>query len=176
METLSIILSTVATVCICTPSLLKGKNMRLILLLVFSSNFLLGISYLLSGAYNGFASACVGCTQTIINYFFDRKGKNIPVWLVIVYALSLIAVNLLTFTKAVDLIAMVASLTFVMCIGQKTGAKYRIWVLINTVLWSTYDVFGAAWGPLLTHGIQVLITIGGIIIHDLKKPKSDTAT
>ena len=76
METLAFILSTIGTVCICIPPLLKGKNMKLILLLVFSANVTVATSYLLTGAYNGAASCFVGAAQAIINYFFDRKNKE----------------------------------------------------------------------------------------------------
>ena len=172
METLAFILSTLGTVCICIPPLLKGKNMKVILLLVFSANVLVATSYLLTGAYNGAASCFVGGAQAIINYFFDKKQKPIPIWLIVIYALSFITVNLLAFKVIYDLIAMIASLTFIMCIGQKTGTKYRVWTFINTALWMTYDILNVAWGPLLTHGIQICTIISGFIIHDIKKKQS----
>ena len=169
METLAFILSTIGTICICIPPLLKGKNMKLILLLVFSANVTVATSYLLTGAYNGAASCFVGGAQAIINYFFDRKNKKLPVWLITIYALAFIGVNLMVFNHVFDLIAMLASLTFVMCVGQKNGRKYRIWTFINTALWMTYDVLKASYGPLLTHGILLCTVIFGIIVHDIKK-------
>ena len=36
MEILAFVLSMLGTVCICIPPLLKGKNMKLILLLIFT--------------------------------------------------------------------------------------------------------------------------------------------
>lgn len=171
MEILAFILSTLGTVCICIPPLLKGKNMKLILLLIFSANILVATSYLLTGAYNGAASCFVGGAQAIINYFFDKRNKKLPVWLIVIYALAFIGVNLLVFKKLVDLIAMVASLTFIMCIGQKTGTKYRIWTFINTALWLTYDIIKLTPGPIVTHGIQLCTVISGIFIHDIKRNK-----
>jgi hypothetical protein len=56
-----------------------------------------------------------------------------------------------------------------MCIGQKTGTKYRIWTFINTALWMIYDLINLAWGPLLTHAILLTTVISGIVIHDIKK-------
>jgi hypothetical protein len=40
MELLAFILSNLATVCVCIPSLLKGKNMKLILLSLLISMFM----------------------------------------------------------------------------------------------------------------------------------------
>lgn len=169
MGTLAFVLSLLGTVCICIPSLLKGKNMSLILLFVFSANVLVATSYLLTGAFNGAASCFVGATQTIINYFFDRKNKPLPIWLISIYALAFIVSNLFVFERFTDILALVASLTFVMCIGQKNGKKYRVWTFINTVLWITYDLINLSFGPFVTHMVQLSTNIFGIVIHDLKK-------
>lgn len=173
METLAFILSTIGTVCICIPPLLKGKNMKLILLLVFSANITVAASYLLTGAYNGAASCFIGGAQAIINYFFDRKNKKLPIWLIVIYALAFIGVNLMVFNHIFDLVAMLASLTFIMCVGQKNGRKYRFWTFINTALWMTYDILKASYGPLLTHAILMGTVIFGIIVHDIRKKSEE---
>jgi len=171
METLAFILSLIGTACICIPPLLKGKNMKTILLLVFSANIFVAVSYVLTGAFTGAASCFVGGAQTIINYFFDRKNKKLPVWMVVIYALSFIAVNMLVFNHIWDLIAMVASLSFILCISQKNGTRYRMASGVNTLLWIIYDLVSMSYGPLLTHTIQISTVISGVVIHDLKKKK-----
>ena len=169
MEHLAFIFSALGTICVCVSPLLKGKNMKLILLCVFSANALVGASYLVTGAVNGAVTCFVSAAQAIINYFFDRKNKSLPVWLIAVYALAFITVNILVFSHIFDLITMIASMTFIMCIIQKTGAKYRAWVLINTLLWMLYDILMHTYGPLLIHGIQLVTVLSGVMIHDLKK-------
>ena len=167
--TLAYIFSIIGTVCACAPSLIKGKNMKFILLLVFLANTFIALSYVLTGAFNGALSCGVGAVQTIINYFFDRKNKPIPTWLVVVYALAFTAVNLLAFTRITDILALVACLTFVMSIGQKNGKKFRLWTVANSGLWALYDVSTLSFGPLFTHLLQLGIAVFGIIIHDRKK-------
>jgi len=142
--------------------------MKLILMLVFITNALIATSYLLTGAYNGAASCCVGAAQSIINYFYERKNKPLPAWLICLYALAFIVVNLLVFSHITDLIAMIASLTFIMGISQKNGKKYRIWTLVNTVLWLTYDLVNLSFGPLTTHLIQLTTVFLGMVMHDRK--------
>ena len=168
MDYLPFVFSALGTVCVCISPLLKGKDMKLILLCVFSANALVGASYLATGAINGAVTCMVCAAQAIINYFFDRTNKKLPIWLLVVYALAFIVVNILVFEHIFDLITMVASLTFIMCIGQKTGAKYRVWVLINTLLWILYDLLMQTYGPLLIHGIQLVTVISGMVIHDIK--------
>ena len=169
METLAFVLSTLGTVCICIPPLLKGKNMKLILLLVFSANALVATSYFLTGAFNGAATCCIGAAQTIINYFFERKNKPIPRWLIVIYAVAFILANLLVFTRLADIIALVAALTFIFGISQKSGKGYRIWSMANASLWILYDFITGSFGPLSTHAIQLATIIFGMVMHDRKK-------
>ena len=166
MEILAFALSTLGTVCVCIPPLLKGKNMKLILLFVFSSNALVATSYVLTGAFTGAASCFVGSVQTIINYFFDRKNKQLPKWLLAAYALSFIVVNLLVFNRLTDLIALLGTLVFIAAISQKNGKQYRLWILINTLLWITYDLVSLSFGPLSTHLIQLTTIVVGMVVHD----------
>ena len=172
METLAFILSMIGTVCVCIPPLLKGKNMTLILLLVFLSNASVGVSYILTGALNGGVSCLIGAAQAIINYFFDRKGKPLPTWLIAMYAVAFTVANLLVFTSVADILAIVACLIFIGCICQKSGKKYRLWVLTNTALWIAYDAINASYGPLVTHGVLLAITVFGMIMHDFKHKKA----
>ena len=64
---------------------------------------------------------------------------------------------------------MIAALTFVMCIAQSNGKKYRTWTLINISLWILYDVVTLSLGPLTTHIIQLVIVIAGILMNDITK-------
>lgn len=173
MATLAFILSALGTVCICIPPLLKGKNMKLILLLVLSTNILLATSYVLTGAYNGAASCFVGAAQAFVNYFFEQKNKPIPRWLIGIYAAAFTAVNLLVFTRLPDILALLASLAFILAICQKNGKKYRLWTLTNTLLWLLYDGLTLSFGPLTTHGILLATILLGMFLHDKKEKPAE---
>ena len=166
MEALAFISSTAGTVCLCVPPLLKGKKMELILLLLFLGNTCVAISYFLTGAYNGGVSCTIGAIQTIINFFFERKDKPHPKWLIGLYAAAFIGINLLVYTQLADLIAIFACLTFIGCIGQKNGKLYRLWAIANCVLWLTYDLTSLAYGPILTHSFMLGLTLLGMLLHD----------
>ena len=169
MEILAFVLSTIGMICISVSPLLKGKNMKLILLLAFSSNVLVATSYLLTGAFNGAATCYLGAAQTIINYFLERKNKPIPSWLVAVYAAAFVVANILVFSHVTDMIALVAAITFVFIISQKNGKQYRVWTIINTVLWVVYDLITRSYGPLSTHAILLMTSLVGMVMHDRKK-------
>ena len=169
METLAFSLSSLGTVCVCCSTLLKGKNMKLILFLVFLTNSLLATSYILTGAFNGAVSCCIGAAQTLINFLFQRKNKAIPRWLIAVYAIAFTIANVLVFSRITDAIALLASLAFIMGICQKNGKMYRVWTLANTGLWIAYDFISFSYGPLSTHIILFVTIVLGMILHDRKK-------
>lgn len=178
MAILPYVFSTLGLVSMIAASLVKGKSMKVILLLVFSGNLFCALSYFIGSGINGAASCFIGSAQAIINYFFDSKGKPLPKWLVAIYAVAFIGVNLwVTDLGSGDLkviglcvLAIVASLTFIMCIGQKSGARYRFWTIVNMLLWCFYDLFSGAFSVLLlTHVPLLIFTVAGMVIHDRKK-------
>ena len=122
MNILATSLGVLGTVSMIIASMIKGKDMKLILFFVFFGNVFAATSYLLDGSgINGAASCYIGGVQTLINYLFDSKNKPLPKWLVALYALSFVGVNV--YVGAVSsmkiyltILAIAASLTFVMCI------------------------------------------------------------
>ena len=171
MQILSYIFNILALCAVITASLIKGKSMKLILFLVFCSNIFIATSYLLGGSgINGAASCFLGGTQSIINYFFESKNKSIPRWLAAIYAVSFIVVNLVVGGfSPLGILSIVACLSFIMCIGQKNGAKYRFWTIVNTCLWILYDILSKSFSALTTHIPLLIFTIAGMIIHDRKQ-------
>lgn len=171
MQSLPFILSTLGLISMILASLTKGERMKLILFFVFCGNFLVATSYLLDGkGINGAAACYLGAVQTLINYFFESKGKAIPKWLIAIYAVSIVVLNIWVANgiTALGLLVIVASLTFILCIGQTNGAKYRFWTIVNMVLWCTYDLLAPAYPSLITHVALLVFTVAGMIIHDRK--------
>ena len=171
MQILSYVFSTLSIICMISASLIKGDKMKTILFLVFCGNFLTATSYIAAGGgINGAISCYLGSAQTIVNYFFQVKGRTVPTWLIVIYAVLYVALNIfISGITPLGILVIVASLTFIMCIGQTSGAKYRFWTIVNMVLWCTYDILSKSYGALLTHICLFAFTVIGMIIHDRKK-------
>ena len=172
MQVLAYILSALGLISMICASLTKGEKMKRILFLVFCGNILVATSYLVGGSgINGAAACYLGGVQTLINYFFDSRNKPLPRWLIALYAVAIIALNIWVARgiTALGLLVIVASLTFIMCIGQKNGTKYRFWTLVNMILWCIYDILSASYSALVTHIPQLTFTVVGMVIHDRKK-------
>jgi len=143
---------------------------------VFCGNALVGTSYLLDGSgINGAAALYLGALQSLINYFFNSKNKPLPKWLIGIYALAIVALNIAVAggVTPLGILVIIASLTFIFCIGQSEGTGYRFWTVVNLILWCLYDILAGVYSALITHGILLLFTLVGMVIHDRKKVKSN---
>ncbi len=159
--------------CMITSSLLKGKNMKLILLFVCLGNATVSIGYLLNGAWAGGIACGLGAVTSLINAIFQSKGKAIPKWLIATYAIAYALPQIYIFIQDTSvwqtLIALVASVSFTLCIGAENGKGYRIFTIVNMVLWCLYDALLPAYETLLfTHLPLLVFTLIGMFIYDRK--------
>ena len=171
LEILAFVLSIGSLVSLLIGSVLDGKRMRLILFLIFLGNILLAVSYLIQGSGINAAMSCfLGGGQAIVNYGFQSKGKPIPKWLLAVYMLSFIALNV-WLSKGITLpcaLVIVASFTFIMCIAQSSGIKFRLWSMSNALIYLVYDLVVASYSAVITHVVLCLFALIGLLFTDLK--------
>ena len=175
MKISALILSVLGLVSMILASLIKGNKMKLTLFFVFWGNFLVATSYLLDGkGINGAAACYLGSVQVLINYIFESKNKPLPKWLLGIYALLIVAVNIYVANGVTPLgiWVIVTSLTFIICISQPNGKGYRFWTIVNMCMWCIYDIIAFAFPSLITHVILFVFTVAGMIIHD-KKSKNN---
>ena len=164
MATISYVFSFIATILgLIEPF---GKKMKTILAFNFTGNLLVGLSYLLIGGMSGAAICFVACVQVVINYIFDMKGKKVPVWLIAVYAIAFLSVNLLTFARWYDAFALIAAVLFVVSVAQSDAKYYRVLYFLNSTVWILYDFLAGAYGNLLTHIVLFIATLVSIIVRN----------
>ena len=143
-----------------------NKKMSAILIFNFAGNLLVAVSYLLVGGISGAGICFVACAQVVINYIFDLKGKKVPYWLVGVYLIAFLSVNLLTFAYWYDVFSLTASVLFVLSVAQSNAKYYRILYFLNSTVWVLYDCLAGAYGNLSTHVVLFIATLISIIVRD----------
>ena len=171
MAIVSYIVSFIATILgLCEPF---WKKMKTILIFNFTGNFLVGVSYFLVGSLSGAAICAVACIQVFINYIFDVKEQKIPIWLICIYAVAFLGVNLLSFSAWYDVFSLIAAMLFVISVAQSSSKHYRVLYFLNSLVWIFYDFLAGAYGNLITHIVLIIATFAGIIIRDMKKRPSN---
>ena len=169
MQLVYVILSFLGLAAFVAAAIIKGEEIKKNLFFVFSGSMFVGVSYLFTSAgINGSVSSFIGGLQAIINYFFNRNNKKIPKWLILVYVLIFLVLNLAVIKSPIGLLALLASLCFVGSISAKNGKGYRLWQIVNSSLWISYDILSCSYGPLVTHSVLFGFTIIGMLINDYK--------
>ncbi len=169
MGVLAVVLNVVGTGCMLCAQLMPANRIKTILFFSFLSNAIIATGYLAGGSgINGAISCYAGAMMTIINFGFQVKNVQIPKWILGLYALAFIGLNLLSTFSYLYVLAVIAGLTFVMSISQKDGTLYRRWTLLNILLWCCYDILSASYSSLIPHVVILAFTVIGMFTQDRK--------
>lgn len=171
MQIISSILFALSFAAAIAASLLKGRKMGMILTLIFCNNFLGAMGYLVGGSgFEGAIVCLIGCAVAVINFLLDSQNKPIPKWLIAIYGGAFVSVNLyLSGLSPQSIILILATLAYVASLVQRSGAKFRVWLLLNVLMWCVYDLVTVSYSAILSHAGQLLFTVCGMLFHDRKK-------
>lgn len=167
---LPLIISVFSTICIVTTSYLR--DLKKILVLLATANLAIAISYFIQGSYNGAISCLIGAITSIVSGIYDIKGKDIPLFVSILYGIAFTIANLIAWEAwNTTGLVIIASLMFAISTIQKTGMMYRVWTLGNIFLWISYDVITLSGASLVSHILTFLFMTSGMIIDVIRKSK-----
>ncbi len=169
LDGIILVLSLSSTACIILTSYIR--SIRWILFLQAMGNLTIALGYLLDKSYSGAVSCLIGAATAIISGLYDAKSQSVPMFMIYIYAAAFIVANLFAFTAWYSSIALVASVVYVLSVVQKSGKFYRVWTIVNLLLWVAYDLFAAAYGSLTSHTIMVLFIFSGIILDKIRDKK-----
>lgn len=149
-------------------AIMQFKNMKYVLIGQCISNLLVVIQYALLGGMSGAAVCIIATFQTLILYAYRKKEKDFPIIFTGVFLIAYLLSSIIVFKSFIDIIACIAAILFGISVIQTQSSKYRIIILINSILWIVYDINTAAYTMIITHGIAVVSVIIGMIRLDTK--------
>ena len=144
---------------------MQFKDMKFVLLFQLICNSLLTMQYVLEGRVSVSGVVVLAVVQTIVRFFFDKKGKPFPVWLTCVFIVLFTVVSVVMMKSPYDLITCVAVWFFAICIVQKRSSIARLCSFTNTTLWLIYDILQAP-SAVFTHAVILVFVAVGIIRLD----------
>ena len=144
------------------------KDVRKILICQLICNGVGTLSYILLDGFSGCGIYLVAFLESIIMYHYRSKDIKFPKWMTYVFLLAFMCCSAITFNKSADIISAFAALTCALGLMQEKPSKYRIFMLVNGVVWMVYDGCVGAYTMLLSHVITVISSLTGILRLDLK--------
>ena len=141
----------------------QQNKKRSILVFFAISTLLASVAFIFLEAYPGSLSLFMMSVFAVISYLFDKKKRDIPKWLVVVFIAITIALGSLTVAVVTDVLPIIASSCYVLAVVQKKERDIRIFTLVNLILWVIYDSITLALAAIITDGFFALSTAIAII-------------
>ena len=150
----------------------KKRKSILIALLCLNLFAALNMVFLdsLSAAYITFFAIL----EMIINYFFERKGKDVPKFLVGIYIICNIIIGSLTFTGPLDIIPILAAIIFCFTILTKSEQNIRKLMFVNQCLWLVFDLAVGAYTLVCSNILTLVSTAIAYARYSKTNKKSKT--
>ena len=148
---------------------MQFKDMKWVLVSQVVSNLLTALNLALLGGLSG-AGICITATvQTVVIFMYKLKDKQLPTEFSIVFAAVYTVCSLAAYNSVFDIIALIAALTYAMSVIQAKSSAYRIYILINSLLWVAYDISIGAYTAIITYVILITSIVIAMIRIDFKK-------
>ncbi len=148
------------------------KDKKHILFVFIIAGLAFSASYVLLGAYSGALICFIATVQTVINYILEVKQKKFPNWLGFIYIIIAIICGFVGFKSIIDILPVIAGVTYVLSILQEKEKHIRIISLTNAIMWLIYDLIVGAYATVISDVFFSASAIIGIIRFDILKKRS----
>lgn len=140
------------------------KNRVAILCLCVAASVFYGLQYLLLGGYIAVALNVVGIIRGIWYYFSDKKSEKKSLLSLIVISCLVIVLSIVSFKNAVDLLAIIATLTFTYLLWQTNNSWYRWGSIFVSCCWIAFNIYYMSIFGIACECVLLVVEIMGVIL------------
>ena len=154
---------------------MQCKKMKFVITGQLVANSLLGLQYVIEGAWSAAYTLPFAIALSVISLVFTEKGRKLPEWVIYSFigAFALVVILPPVFDASdfgwltlISTVLMFAALCFfVLSITSTASYKARICSATNCLLWLIYDIINAP-SAILTHGVLLAFIVVGIVRLD----------
>ena len=130
------------------------------------TNLLAFSTYFLLGGLTGAGISIIAIAQSLAMYIFQRKERETPLWVHVLFLFGYIGCSALYFRQPTDLLSTAAALCFAVSIMQKKPVASRPWFFPNPLIWMVYDLCVRAYGNCVMHGLVFVSAVIALIRTD----------
>lgn len=146
--------------------MMQFKNMTAILLGQITVNLLTALSYFFVGGWSGSGICFIAIIQSVIMFFYDRKGIKPQLWVILLFISAYITCSAILFNSIFDIFSAAAAVCFAISIIQKNPFFSRVWFAADMILWTVYDISCRQYINLIVHTVIFLSTFIAMIRVD----------
>lgn len=147
---------------------LKEKQKTLILFIF--GNICVAIALGILNAIVGMLIQFIFVTETIINFFWDKKHNKYPFWMIILYVVIPCIALAFTFKNAWDILPLISGIVFPLSLLTK-DFKLRFLNLISAITWIPYNFHFQQYVGTVSCILLTCMTLVAIVRLDILKKK-----
>ena len=96
--------------------------------------------------------------EMLINYLFERKGKEVPKVVIGLYIAGNIVLGVLTYTTPMDILAIAAAIVFCFSLLVKDEQNIRKLMFLNQLFWLVFDIGVGAYVLVISNAATLVST------------------
>lgn len=139
------------------------KDKKNILICFIIANVLSAAGYLLLGAYTGLVACSIALIQTIIQYIYDNKNKEVPKTIIFLYIVTSCIGGMYTYKTLIDILPIISLVMNSLSLLQKDSKHVRVYTLLKYLAWIPYDAYKLAIVSLIGRLMTISSAIIGMI-------------
>lgn len=124
----------------------------------------------LLGAISGMTIQIIFVTQTIINFFYEKKHDSYPKWMIGAYVVIPTIILSIVYQSAWDLMPIAAGILFPLALISKNTAL-RIFNFLSVAMWIPYNLHFGQYVGAISCAVFAVINLIAIIRFDIMKTK-----
>ena len=153
---------------------MQMKQKKHMIIMFMLANLFSVLNFILLQSYSGAVICFFSIIQIFINYYFEKKGHEVPKILIGIYIVISIIIGLITFKIYIDILPIVSSILYTLSIVQKEEKNIRRILLVNSISWTIYEFMSMAYTAGISDALMAVSALIGMYRFDLKKDKTIT--
>ena len=144
------------------------KDKKKLLIFFILGNLFVAISLKLLNATAGLFVQIIFITETILNYFLDKKYEKYPLWIILLYVILPCTILVVSFKSIWDILPIISGILFPLALLSK-GLKLRLLNLFSILVWIPYNYICGQYVGTIGCIIFAITNIIAIIRFDVLK-------
>ena len=149
-------------------SLLMKKKKAITKNQIISNSFYV-LQYLVLHAYDATLTCIIGLSRSAIVYKYSLHRKNPPKSILYTIITITAILGIIAYKDIFSLIPFFTSMGFTYFIWQKKLNKFRVFCVVNAILWIIYNVRVHAMFATVSSVIELLFASFSIYLYNIKK-------
>jgi len=150
-----------ALIIVCIGYFLKTRQNFFITQII--GNCLIATSYFFLGTFFTCIGVAIACVRSIIFYVYEKKGKNVPWWLIGIICMVIIINCIIFWSGPLDLLPLTSLMIFTIAFRIKNDLILKSFLLLACFMFTTFTICKYDYSGLILKIFEINVIIIAMI-------------